>query len=572
MTTAINPSSHGGPSVDGGGDRQCWVGPRAAVRDGFDAVAEALGDLPRAFCVVESNGQPSATMGGVVRLNGDAGQAMQADGDTVSLPLLAHVPAVTPAQLGDRSFCDDHRLRFGYMTGAMANGIASPQLVEAAAKVGVLGSYGAAGQSIAQVTAALDYLQARLGDNLPFACNLIHSPNEPAHEAAVVELYLQRNVRLLEASAYLDLTLPAVRYRVADIHCDAQTGRVIAPNRFIAKASRIEVATKWFSPPPQRFLDELVSRGDITREQSHLARQIPMAQDLTAEADSGGHTDNRPLVTLLPTLLALRDRMQAEHGYDAKTCRLRVGAAGGISTPSSAAAAFAMGAAYIVTGTVNQACVESGSSDAVRQMLAQTEQADVTMAPAADMFEMGVKLQVLKRGTMFAMRAQKLFELYRAHDSLESLPASDRANIEKTIFRATLDEVWQKTRDYFAQFDPSQIEKAHRDPKHRMALVFRWYLGLSSRWANAGEPTRQIDYQVWCGPAMGAFNEWAKGSHLEQAENRRVADVVMNLLYGAAVMTRANQLRMQWPACDANVMNIRPMPMDQLAPRMTGGI
>ena len=50
-----------------------------------------------------------------------------------------------------------------------------------------------------------------------------------------------------------------------------------------------------------------------------------------------------------------------------------------------------------------------------------------------------------------------------------------------------------------------------------MALVFRWYLGQSSRWANAGEPTRKLDYQVWCGPAMGAFNEWAKGSFLEHA-------------------------------------------------------
>ncbi len=47
--------------------------------------------------------------------------------------------------------------------------------------------------------------------------------------------------------------------------------------------------------------------------------------------------------------------------------------------------------------------------------------------------------------------------------------------------------------------------------------MFRWYLGLSSRWANAGEAGRQLDYQVWCGPAMGAFNEWAKGSFLEAA-------------------------------------------------------
>src|SRR5258708_39524783 len=92
---------------------------------------------------------------------------------------------------------------------------------------------------------------------------------------------------------------------------------------------------------------------------------------------------------------------------------LRVGAAGGIATPASAAAAFVMGAAYVLTGSINQACVESGSSDLVREMLAQAEQADVIMAPAADMFEMGVRVQVLKRGTLFAMRAAKFFELYR---------------------------------------------------------------------------------------------------------------------------------------------------------------
>src|SRR6185369_7997584 len=112
--------------------------------------------------------------------------------------------------------------------------------------------------------------------------------------------------------------------------------------------------------------------------------------------------------------------VQAQHGYSQP---LRVGAAGGISTPASAAAAFAMGAAYLVTGSVNQACVESGSSDAVRQMLAEAEQADCTMAPAADMFEMGVKVQVLKRGTMFAMRAARLYEIYRARPSLDEIPA-----------------------------------------------------------------------------------------------------------------------------------------------------
>jgi PfaD family protein len=263
---------------------------------------------------------------------------------------------------------------------------------------------------------------------------------------------------------------------------------------------------------------------------------------LTGEADSGGHTDNRPAVTLLPTLLALRDRMQAQYRFPT---RVRVGLAGGIATPAAVAAAFSMGAAYVVTGSVNQACVESGSSDPVRRMLAEAGQADVTMAPAADMFEMGVKVQVLKRGTMFAMRAQKLYEVYRQYAGWESVPAAEKAQIEKNLLRASFGEVWQQTRDFFARRDPTQLPKAESDPRHKMALVFRWYLGLSSRWANAGDPTRQIDYQVWCGPAMGAFNEWVKGSFLEQPANRSVTTVARNLLSGACVALRRQSLRQQ---------------------------
>jgi len=78
-----------------------------------------------------------------------------------------------------------------------------------------------------------------------------------------------------------------------------------------------------------------------------------------------------------------------------------------------------------------------------------------------------------------------------------------------------------------------------------MALVFRSYLGRSSNWANTGDPTRKIDYQIWCGPAMGAFNHWTKGTFLEKSDNRKTVTVAMNLLFGAAVVTRVNWLRHQ---------------------------
>ena len=77
-----------------------------------------------------------------------------------------------------------------------------------------------------------------------------------------------------------------------------------------------------------------------------------------------------------------------------------------------------------------------------------------------------------------------------------------------------------------------------------MALVFRWYLFMGAQWARSGEVSRRADYQIWCGPSMGAFNEWVQGSFLEPVDNRTVVQIALNLLEGAAHMTRANQLRL----------------------------
>ncbi len=487
-----------------------------------------------------------------------SGSACKLASDVAADSPTVYVPPCLPEDLGDPTFRTDHRLRYAYVAGSMANGIASVGLVEALARAGLLGFFGAAGLPVGRVEAAIDQLTASVG-HLPFGFNLIHSPTAPDLEAAIAELYCRRGIRLVEASAYLDVTLPLVRYRLHGIHCGPD-GRVITPNHVIAKVSRVEVASKCFAPPPERLVAELVRHGNLTEDQGRLAARVPLAADLTAEADSAGHTDNRPALTLLPTLLALRDRFQRQYDY---ACPLRVGAAGGIATPAAVAAAFAMGAAYVVTGSINQACVESGSSDVVRALLAQTEQADVTMAPAGDMFEMGVKVQVLKRGTFFPMRAARLYELYRTHDGLDALPAAERAALEKNVFRAPLEEIWAQTRTFFAKRDPDQIQRAEREPKHKMALVFRWYLGQSSRWANAGEPTRKLDYQVWCGPAMGAFNEWVKASPLEAPENRRVVPVALNLLYGAAVLLRAQMLRCQGIPIAVDSPPLDPVALEQ---------
>ncbi len=126
---------------------------------------------------------------------------------------------------------------------------------------------------------------------------------------------------------------------------------------------------------------------------------------------------------------------------------------------------------------------------------------------------MGVKVQVLKRGTMFGPRAHRLYELYRAFAASTRSPAAERAKLEKEMLgAAAATRSGRATQRLLATSAIRRRSSAPtRDPKHKMALVFRWYLGLSSQWAITGEATRRLDYQIWCGPAMGAFNDWVRG-------------------------------------------------------------
>lgn len=526
---------------------QTWSGPANSIAYDEAGIKARLSDLSRPCFVVADGARLGVTNEGTVHDNG-SGQ----------LPLIAATRPTTPELLGDPTFAQDYGVRFAYASGAMANAIASTDLVIAMGSAKLLSSFGAAGVVGPRLEAAIQTIQAAL-PNGPFAFNLIHSPSEEAMEKRAVELFLQYGIRNVEASAFLDLTPHVVRYRIAGLTQDSQ-GNIVPQNRVIAKISRREVASKFMEPAPERILRQLIEQGWITEQQAALARHVPIADDITVEADSGGHTDNRPLVVLLPSILSLRDEIQAKYNF---ATPVRVGAAGGIGTPTAALAAFMMGAAYVVTGSVNQSCLEAGASPHTKKLLAEAEFADVMMAPAADMFEMGVKVQLLKRGTLFPMRAQKLYELYREYESVEAIPADEREKLEKQILRRPMDDIWNDTVAYFMERDPRQIERANENPKRKMALIFRWYLGLSSRWSNTGEKGREVDYQIWCGPSMGAFNSWVKGSYLEKPENRRVTEVAWHIMNGAAYLYRVQNLQLQGAIFSPAYTVYTPEPLKQ---------
>jgi trans-AT polyketide synthase, acyltransferase and oxidoreductase domains len=505
-----------------------WQGEESSLTTAETEIRSILMDLEQTTWVVGSNGLTSFTKSGNVIADGKG------------IPVLGMAPCFSIDGLGDANFRKNYGTRYAFYAGAMANGISSEDLVIALGKEGYIGSFGAGGLSLPRIESAIQKIQSALPSG-PYIFNLLNNPNEPAFEERIVALYLNYHVHVIEASAYLALTPPLVQFRIAGLSRSA-AGEVVSKNQIIAKISRLEMARKFLEPAPADIVTGLLEQKKITPEQAELAQQIPMADDITVEADSGGHTDNRPLVCMIPAFLALRDEIQKRYPYKQV---IRIGAAGGIGTPDAALAAFMLGAAYIVTGSINQACIESGASEHTRNLLAQMDMADVAMAPASDMFEMGVKVQVLKRGTMFAMRAQKLYEFYTRYNSWEEIPLTEREKLEKNVFKREFESIWADTAKFFMERDPRQVERGNANLKDKMALVFRWYLGLSSRWSALGEKGREMDYQVWTGPAMGAFNNWVKSTYLEDPQKRQIVDITRNILSGCAYLYRLRSLEAQ---------------------------
>ncbi|MFN4025626.1 MAG: PfaD family polyunsaturated fatty acid/polyketide biosynthesis protein [Hyphomonas sp.] len=469
------------------------------------------------------------------------------------------LPPVYPEWLGDRRFAAAHGARFNYVAGEMARGIATPQMVVETARTGCVGFYGSAGLPLDEIRSGVANIQSALGPQAAnWGANLIHSPQEPGQEAAVIDLFLTENVRRVSASAFMKLTPDVVRFTALGLSRGAD-GTVQRANHVFAKVSRAEVAEAFMAPAPKKILAELVASGAITQLQADLATTVPVAAEITAEADSGGHTDNRPALTLFSSLASARARIAASHGLAESD--IRIGLAGGIATPQAVAAAFQMGAAYVLTASINQSTVESGLALPGRQMLAKAGPADVAMAPAADMFEQGVQVQVLKRGTLFAMRGRKLHNFYRSGATYESLAESDRKWLED-VLGEPFEAAWKATRDYIRRINPAEAARAEADGNKRLALVARRYLFQGAQWAREGEAARAADYQIWCGPAMGAFNEWVAGSFLEPVESRTVRQIALNLMEGAARVTRAGQLRASGLDVPPDLFTYRPVPFE----------
>lgn len=436
----------------------------------------------------------------------------------VAAPPAAAGSAVAPDTLGSAAFRREYGIKYAYVAGSMFRGIASTALVVRMARAGLMGFFGAGGLTLDEVEEAIRTIRAELPPQAPFGMNLLATPDDPALERAAVELYLRHDIRHVEAASYTQVTPELVRFRFTG----AEDGR--ARRTIVAKVSRPEVARAFMSPPPPQMLERLAAAGALRLDEVAIARTLPVSADVCVEADSGGHTDAGSAYALMPAMTRLRDELTAV--YDLAE-PIRIGAAGGIGTPDAVAAAFVLGADFVVTGSVNQCTPEAGTSDLVKDMLADLDVQDTAYAPAGDMFELGARVQVVRKGTLFPARANKLYQLYRQLDGLDALDATTRRTLEERYFGLPLEDVWARARERTGR-------AAAQNGKAKMATVFRSYFAHSTRVALDGVATEKVNFQIHCGPALGALNRHVAGTALEPWRRRHVDALADLLMEGAA--------------------------------------
>lgn len=434
---------------------------------------------------------------------------------------------ISASSLGCKEFKQRHGIKYAYITGGMYHGIASKELVTAMANSNFMGYFGAGGLSLNKIEEAIQYFQNNIaGSN--YGINILYNHIVSAKESSIIELLLKYEVRSIEAASFANVTPEIVKYRLKGIS-RTSNGSIQTANNLLAKVSRIGIAKQFMSPPPQYIIEQLLDNRDITDTEAQLAPYIPVANEVCVEAESAGHTDRRASNIVFPSIRSLRDKLSKYYQYDEKIC---IGTAGGIGTPSAIAAAFIMGADFILTGSINQCTLESGAHLLVKELLGKMGPEDTDFTPTGDMLESDAKIQVLRKGMLFPARAKKLHEIYHKYNSLDELSKEEQKNIRNKIFKGkSFDEIFDEAKQYFSE---KLIQEAENNPKAKMGLIFKVYFYRSIKNAYTGIKSEKTDFQIHTGSALGAFNEYVAGTELENMSNRSTPIIGTKLMEEAA--------------------------------------
>lgn len=450
---------------------------------------------------------------------------------------------LTPEMLGNPLFQERYHSRLSYYAGSMANGVSSIEMVKKMANASILSIFGSGGYANETLREKLVELKSSIESGKPYGVCYIANINDERKELEQAKLFVDAQVPVIEVAACTSITKSLVYLRLSGIYFDEEKKTIKFPRRLIGKCSRIEVAKQFMSKPPKEYVDELVQEGMLTKQEALIASRVSMTDDIAVEADSGGHTDQAKMEAIVPTIIGLRDSLVEKYQYQED---IMVGCGGGIGSAKAVADALALGADFILTGSINQCTFESGASKAVKDILCELGENETGYAIAGDMFEIGAKVQVVAKQSKFIERANTLYQMFMEYDSLEEIPEDKKKEIEHNYFKKSFKDVWKEIVEYKKRRNPKDLEEAATNKRFKMALFIKWYHAHCNKMTLEGNVEESDNFEIFCGPAMALFNKELKGTKLEHWQDRHVDEIAQLLMEKACVyMVKNGYLRKQ---------------------------
>jgi trans-AT polyketide synthase/acyltransferase/oxidoreductase domain-containing protein len=430
----------------------------------------------------------------------------------------------TDFKLGSKSFRDTYNLRESYVIGSMGRGISGAEVLKSAARNGLLSIGGTDGLTQSQIRTLIQEAKVNDENSAVQGFHMSYAYSEK-NESELINLYLEEKVKLLFVSGYSTVSKNLIKYKVKGLSKDAD-GNIRENNHIMASVSRTEVAESFMKPAPERIIDALLKDGEITDEQALLAKSVPVSRDICVEADGGGYTNRVSMFAAFPAIEAIAKKINKSNGYSEK---IRVGVSGGIGSAKAAAAAFLMGADFIVTGSVNQCTVEASTSDTVKKMLSSLTIQDIGYVSAGDIYDPGRMIQVVKKGSLFKARADKLYRICQSGEGIKAIDQGTKEQLETRYFGKKIEEIIQEI----------LLEDVGEHPQEQLVLLYKWYLKKAMEWAIEGNDDKQTDYCIMCGCSIGSFNEMVKGTELESWKNRTIESVSKKRMNDAVTEIRS---------------------------------
>lgn len=425
-------------------------------------------------------------------------------------------------KLGDREFMKKYNINLPYIVGPMHKGVSGYEFVKRLSDNNILSFVGTRGLSVDETQKIVVKLRGRKN----YGVSVDYDSFDKEHEKQIFELLIREKISVIQASSYFNLTENLVLYKLYGAKKNSN-GENCIPNKIFLKTTRPEIAELFMTPVPENMLKKMHDEGKLSEEQVEIAKSIPLADEIIVVSFGADKTGSIPVNSFLPQVIAKKNALIKKYGYSEN---IHVGAAGSIGDPVSALDAFLLGADFIMTGSVNQCTAEAEISDMIKNKLQKVEIQDTEIIPTSHVYEIGMKMQVLKKGVFFTARALKLYEIYNKISKIEDIEPELLAQIQDKYFGKSIDAIYSEIKNELSE---KEIDRAETDSKFKFGLIIYWYYNYCTECAIRNDNVQNLNCLIPVSCAMGRINNFLEKTEYSDWKNRH-PDIIAKLIMSGA--------------------------------------